>query len=244
MEPSRAVGTHRPPGCLGVNSVSSRPISSQIPRATSTMPITMVTYGRYCCTMAPADMVSAANTPNTVKNPRPIPAVAARARPTAAEPVDVSAPSRRTTRTRYAGSMAKPHGFSAATNPAVNAKLSRPWSTNVRLRRQRGNTAGELLLGHRRGGVVHERRSAVAAIEHVGRLPRDVVASPDRPVGVVEIGEVQVVLRHEVLHRAHVRAGRDTDKGDPWMRGGYLADTRSFGVAERAPGRPEPQHGR
>jgi len=26
--------------------------------------------------------------------------------------------------------MANPHGFSAATNPAANAKLTRPWSTN------------------------------------------------------------------------------------------------------------------
>src|SRR5438270_2135202 len=132
-------------------------------------------------------MVSAPNNPNTVRKPSAIPAVAAMARPTAAMGLvaDLSAGCcPRTTRSRYAGSMANPHGFRAATNPAAKARPTRPRSTGLT---QRGHPAGQLVLGHGRGGVVDERRAAIGPVEHVGGLPRDVVAGPYRTVGVGEV---------------------------------------------------------
>src|SRR5262249_38840004 len=131
-------------------------------------------------------MVSAANNPNTVKKPSDIPTVATKARASAANPRRLPVCCPRTTRSRYAGSMAKPQGFRAATNPAANARPTRPRSTA--LRGQRGDPAGQLLLRHRRGGVVDERRATVRPIEHPRRLPGHVVAGPDRTVGVVERG--------------------------------------------------------
>ena len=61
------------------------------------------------------ETVSTPNPANTTKNPPAIAAVAVSARPTAASRL-TSCP--RTTSARYAGSMANPQGFSAATNPA------------------------------------------------------------------------------------------------------------------------------
>src|ERR1700747_2776749 len=133
MEPSRVLGAQRGPSGRGVRAVSSRPDSSQTPSATSTTPITTVAYGRYRCTVVAADIVSAPNNPNTVKKPSAIPAGAARPRPTA--PIGLGANGRspdgcpRTTSSRYAGSMANPQGFSAATNPAAKARPTRPSST-------------------------------------------------------------------------------------------------------------------
>src|ERR1700757_2600008 len=110
--------------------------------------------------------------------------------------------------------MAKPHGFSAATSPAANAKLTRPWSTNAALPLlQRRNPTGQLLLGHRRGGVVHKRGRSVGVVEHPRRLPGHVVTGPDRAIGVIDVGEVQVVFRDEVLHRPHVGVSRDAYEG-------------------------------
>src|ERR1700677_82831 len=191
-------------------------------------------------------MVSAPNSPNTVKKPSAIPTVAARARPMPANPRGAASRSPdccpRTTRSRYAGSMANPHGFSAATNPAAKARPTRPRFTG--LVRQSGHSAGQLLLGHRRRRVVDECRAAIGAIEHICRLPWHVVASPDRAVGVVEVGEVQVVLGDEILRCSDIRVRRDADAGDPGIGGRHLADAGSFGVAEWAPRRPEPQHRR
>src|SRR4029077_4916774 len=169
-----------------------------MPRATRMMPINTVTYGRYRCTVEAADTVRMPNPPNTVTNPTAIAAVAVTARPTAARR---PTPSPRTTRARYAGSMAKPQGLSAATNPAAKAKPNRSWSTVRGDLRQRRYPVGQLLQGHGRGRVVYERRRAVGTVEHVGRLPRDVVAGPDRPVGVVEVAEVEVVLRPGGLYQ-------------------------------------------
>ena len=90
MEPSRAVGAHRGPSGRGVRVGSSRPDSSQTPSAISTTPTTTVAYGRYRCTVVAADMVSAPNTPNTVRKPNAIPTVAASARPAAATPDDAA----------------------------------------------------------------------------------------------------------------------------------------------------------
>src|SRR5262249_28946265 len=135
------------------------------------------------------------NPPNTTRNPSVIAAVAVSARPTPALRPTFSP---RTTRARYAGSMAKPHGFSAATRPAPNARPTRSRSTEGL--RQRRHPIGQLLLGHGRGRVVHERRRTVGAIEHIRRLPRNVVPRPDRSVGVIEVGEVEVVLRYKGLH--------------------------------------------
>src|SRR6516165_10324614 len=215
QERRRASGAQRGPSGRGVSAVNSRPDSSQIPRATSTTPITTVPYGRYRCTVAAADMVSAPNNPNTVKKPSAIPTVAAAARPTAASPRRSPDPCPRTTRSRYAGSMANPQGFRAATNPAAKARPTRPRST--RSGRQRGDPARQLLLRNGRCRVVDERRAAVRAVEHPGRLPGHVVAGPDRAVGVVEVGEIQVVLRDKALHRTDVGVGRDADEGDGRM---------------------------
>src|SRR5689334_235721 len=125
-------------------------------------------------------MVSAPNNPNTVTKPSAIPMVAAAARPIGAHALDGRAweccP--RTTRSRYAGSMANPHGLRAATNPAAKARPTRPWFTGSV--RQRGHSAGQLVLWHGSGRVVDEGRAAVGAVEHVGRLPGHVVTGPDR----------------------------------------------------------------
>src|SRR6516225_2346787 len=242
QERCRRSGAHRGPSGRGVSAVNSRPDSSQRPSAASTTPITTVAYGRYRCTVAAADMVSAPNKPNTVKKPRAMPNVAASARPTAANPRRSPARSPRTTRSRYAGSMANPQGFRAATNPAAKASPTRPRST--RSGGQRGDPSGQLLRRDRRGGIVDERRAAVRAIEHPGRLPGHVVAGPDRAVGVVEVGEPQVVLRDKALHRTDVGVGRDADEGDGRMGRRHLANARSLGVAERTPRRPEPEHRR
>src|ERR1700752_1321986 len=141
MEPSRVLGAQRGPSGRGVSAVNSRPVSSQTPSATSTTPITSVAYGRYRCTVVAADMVSAPNNPDTVKKPSAIPTVAASARPRApigldapiGEVPDDRSPDRcpRTTRSRYAGSMANPQGFRAATNPAAKARPTRPPSTTL-----------------------------------------------------------------------------------------------------------------
>src|SRR5258705_4673953 len=179
------------------------------------------------------------NPPNTVRNPAAMAAVAFTARPTAARR-PTSSP--RTTSARYAGSMAKPQGFSAATSPAPKAKPTRSWSTVRGDLRQRRYPVGQLLLRHGRGRVVHERRRPICTVEHVRRLPRDVVAGPYRRVGIVEVGEVEVVLRHEALHGRDVGARRDADEGDLGIGRRDLADAWRFRVAERAPRRPEPQH--
>src|SRR5262249_51637937 len=172
-------------------------------------------------------------------NPAAIAAVAVRARPTAARR-PTSSPL--TTRARYAGSMAKPQGFSAATNPAAKAKPTRSWSTLCGDLRQCRYPIGQLLHGHGRSRVVHECRGAICAVKHIGRLPRDVVTGPDRPVAVIEVGEVEVVLRHEALHGRDVGAGRDADEGDIRVGRRDLADARRLRVAERAPRCPEPEH--
>ena len=120
------------------------------------MPIRIVIYGRYRCTVAAADN---------------------RQQPEGAEHRDESdrhrcggrhrstqrgnrtaVPSPRTTSARYAGSIAKPHGLSAATNPAPKAKPIRSWST-VRgdLGSQGRYPIGQLLPRHRRRRIVHER---------------------------------------------------------------------------------------
>src|SRR5690348_4985475 len=124
--------------------------------------------------------------------PTAIAAVAVTARPTAARR-PTSSP--RTTSARYPGSMAKPQGFSAATSPAPKAKPTRSWSTVRCGLRQCRHPVGQLLLGHRRGRVVHEGGRAVGTVEDISRLPRHVVPGPDRPVGVVEVREIEVVLR-------------------------------------------------
>src|ERR1700730_16964248 len=241
MDPSRTVGAHLGPSCRGASAVNSRPDSSQTPSATSTTPMTTVPYGRSRCRAEAADMVSTPNNPNTVKKPSAIPTVAAIARPSGARPRRSPGCCPRTTRSRYAGSMANPQGFSAATKPAAKARPTRPRSTASA---QRRHPARQLVLGHGRGGVVDERRAAIRPVEHVGRLPGDVVAGPDRAVGVVEGGEIQVVLGDEVLHCPHIRVRRDADEGDARVGGGHLADAGSLGVAERTPRRPEPQHRR
>src|SRR6478736_1008034 len=162
-------------------------------------------------TVAAADTVRRPNPPNTARNPAAIAAVAVTARATAA---CRSTSSPRTTRARYAGSMAKPHGFSAANKPAPKAKPTRSWSTVRGDLGQRRYPVGQLLGGHGRGRVVHERRRAVGTVEHVSRLPRDVVAR------------------------------RDADEGDAGIGRRDLADAGRLSVAEGAPRRPEPQHGR
>src|SRR5438105_934021 len=173
--------------------------------------------------------------------PAAIEAVAVTARPTAARrPV----PSPLTASVRYAGSMAKPQGLSAATNPAPKAKPTRSWSTVRSSLRQRRYPVGQFLGGHGRGRVVNECRRAVGTIEDVGRLPRDVVARPDGPVGVVEVREVQVVLRHEGLHGRDVGPRSDTDESDLGIGRCDLADAWRLCIAERAPRGPEPQHRR
>src|SRR5271166_2305178 len=241
IDPNRTLGAHLGPSGRGVSAVGSRPDRSQAPSATSTTPITTVAYGRYRCTVVAADIVSAPNNPKTVKKPSAIPTVAASARPSGAHPRCSPDRSPRTTRSRYAGSMANPQGFRAATSPAAKARPTRPRSTGSV---QRGDPAGQLLLGHGRGGVVDERRAAIRPVEHPSRLPRDVVAGPDRAVGVVEGGEIQVVLGDEVLHRPDIRVRRDTDERDGRIGGGHLANAGGFGIAERTPRRPEPQHRR
>src|SRR4029078_10589214 len=105
--------------------------------------------------------------------------------------------------------MATPNGSTTANKPAPKAKPTRSWSTVRGDLGQRRYPVGQLLGGHGRGRVVHERGRAVGTVEHVSRLPRDVVAGPDRPVGVVEVGEVEVVLGHEALHGGDVGAARD-----------------------------------
>jgi hypothetical protein len=109
------------------------------------------------------------NPPNTVTNPAAIAAVAVTARPTAARRPAFSP---RTTRARYAGSMAKPQGFSAATSPAPKAKPTRSWSTVRGDLRQRRYPVGQLLGGMAEVGLFTNVDDP-SAPEHVGRLPRD-----------------------------------------------------------------------
>ena len=183
--------------------------------------------------------------PNTARKPSVIAAVAASARPTA-----IAAPPR-------SAHVAVPHHQrEVGGQHREAARVQRGHQSGGErqpdqvLLHSASATSGErrdpllqFLLRHRRRRVVHERRCAVGAIEHVRRLPRHVVPRPDGTVGVVEVGEVQVVLRHEALHGRDVGASGDTDERHLGVGGCHTAHRRRLGVAERAPRRPEPQHG-
>src|SRR6478736_9074981 len=186
-------------------------------------------------------MVSAPKIANTDRKPSVIATVTAAARATATGRPGLES---LMTKVRYAGSSANPHGLSAATSPAANASPSSSWFTRGYLSAQRGYAAGQILLGHGGGRVVDEGGRSVRFDEEVGGLPGDIEPGPQRAVGVVEVGEVQVVPRYEALHRADIGAPRDTDEGHLRVGGRDLADIRRLLVAERAPRRPEPQYGR
>lgn len=89
--------------------------------------MTTVTNGSNCWTWPASGAMTSPKVPKTSRKPNAIAAVATNARHTAATvPRDRSSPS--TTSVRYAGSIAKPHGLTAAMRPAANAKPTIPLS--------------------------------------------------------------------------------------------------------------------
>ncbi|GIJ37425.1 hypothetical protein Vwe01_07500 [Micromonospora andamanensis] len=99
---------------------SRRPASSQQPSSTSSRPSPTVNQGSRGRSQPAIGASASPNAPNTRTYPRVSAPAAVNARPTAPRVSVVPA----TSSDRYAGSIAKPHGLTAPSMPAVRASSS------------------------------------------------------------------------------------------------------------------------
>lgn len=106
----------------GPGAGSRLPASSQHPASASSTPSVTVSHGSRGRNQSAAGATASPNAPNTSTYPRVSAAVAVSARPTAPRPPSGPA----TSSDRYAGSIAKPHGLTAPSMPAVRASSSAP----------------------------------------------------------------------------------------------------------------------
>lgn len=99
---------------------SRRPASSQQPRASSPSPSVTVSQGSRGRSQPASGATASPKAPNTTTYPQVRPVAAVSARRTGPRP----SPAPATSSDRYAGSIAKPHGLTAPSMPAVSASSS------------------------------------------------------------------------------------------------------------------------